>query len=288
MFGYVKAYRPDLRIREYEAYRGVYCGICRTMGKCFGLRSRLVLGYDSVFVAMLAADVQGERLCFRKCRCPVHPFEKRACANMAESLRFASAAYLILLWHKLCDDVQDSRSIRAFFTRLWLRKAYKRAAAAYPEAAKIAQTYMEEQQRVEKIPSPSMDVCSDPSARAMASLFELLSDAPSERRVLNRLGYMLGRWVYFMDAADDYAEDVQKGRFNAFARALPEEICGSSEQLRAVAQRTLDLTRNEMETAYSLLPEGMFAPVLQNIIQQGLPAETARVLDKTHKKGIRT
>ena len=37
MFGYVKAAKPDLRVREYEAYKGVYCTLCKTLGKRYGI-----------------------------------------------------------------------------------------------------------------------------------------------------------------------------------------------------------------------------------------------------------
>ncbi|MFT9057020.1 MAG: DUF5685 family protein, partial [Ethanoligenens sp.] len=30
MFGYVKPFKPELKIREFEAYRAVYCGMCHT------------------------------------------------------------------------------------------------------------------------------------------------------------------------------------------------------------------------------------------------------------------
>ena len=41
MFGYVKACPPQLRLCEWEAYRGVYCGLCRTLGRRFGPFARL-------------------------------------------------------------------------------------------------------------------------------------------------------------------------------------------------------------------------------------------------------
>ena len=37
MFGYVTANKPEMKIREYEYYRGVYCGLCRALGKCGGI-----------------------------------------------------------------------------------------------------------------------------------------------------------------------------------------------------------------------------------------------------------
>ena len=46
MFGYVKTCTPQLRLCEWEAYRGIYCGLCRTLGRRFGPLARLTLSYD--------------------------------------------------------------------------------------------------------------------------------------------------------------------------------------------------------------------------------------------------
>ena len=53
MFGYIKTYPPELKVREQEYYRAVYCGLCRTMGKCTGQCSRMALSYDFAFLVML-------------------------------------------------------------------------------------------------------------------------------------------------------------------------------------------------------------------------------------------
>ena len=53
MYGYIKAYAPELKVREQEYYRAVYCGLCRTMGKCTGQCSRLTLSCDVTFLALL-------------------------------------------------------------------------------------------------------------------------------------------------------------------------------------------------------------------------------------------
>ena len=53
MFGYVKPYKPELRVRELEEYKAVYCGLCRELGQSFGLFARFTLSYDFAFLAML-------------------------------------------------------------------------------------------------------------------------------------------------------------------------------------------------------------------------------------------
>ena len=49
MFGYIKTCTPQLRLCEWEAYRGIYCGLCRTLGRRFGPLARLTLSYDLPF-----------------------------------------------------------------------------------------------------------------------------------------------------------------------------------------------------------------------------------------------
>ena len=53
MFGYIKPDIPELKMKENELYKAVYCGLCKTMGKCTGCASQLTLNYDFAFLAML-------------------------------------------------------------------------------------------------------------------------------------------------------------------------------------------------------------------------------------------
>ena len=53
MFGYIRPEKTECKLREYEYYRGVYCGLCRSLGKCTGQCSRMMLGYDFTFMALV-------------------------------------------------------------------------------------------------------------------------------------------------------------------------------------------------------------------------------------------
>ena len=60
MFGYIKTCTPQLRLCEWEAYRGIYCGLCRTLGRRFGPLARLTLSYDFTFYATLEMALREE------------------------------------------------------------------------------------------------------------------------------------------------------------------------------------------------------------------------------------
>ena len=53
MFGYLQIQKSELLVREYEAYKAVYCGLCRQMGKDYSVFTRFTLSYDCTFYAML-------------------------------------------------------------------------------------------------------------------------------------------------------------------------------------------------------------------------------------------
>ena len=44
MLGYVTADRQELKIREFDVYRGFYCGICKSAGSRYGQLSRFEIG----------------------------------------------------------------------------------------------------------------------------------------------------------------------------------------------------------------------------------------------------
>lgn len=76
MLGYVTAERAELRMREYDIYRGYYCGICKSIGRRLGQMPRLVLSYDSVFLAMLLGSLTEEKETLDWEHCIVHPVKK--------------------------------------------------------------------------------------------------------------------------------------------------------------------------------------------------------------------
>ena len=71
MFGYVRPAADRLTQEQTDLFRSAYCGLCRTLGRRYGLPARMILNYDLAFLAILLAGGSGFS-CARH-RCPVHP-----------------------------------------------------------------------------------------------------------------------------------------------------------------------------------------------------------------------
>ena len=137
MFGYIKTCTPQLRLCEWEAYRGIYCGLCRTLGRRFGPLARLTLSYDFTFYATLEMALREEVPEFRRRSCGVNPLRRCRHCEENEALNRAADMAILSLWYKAADTIADG----GFFgrcggrlLRAMLRRQYRRVADNYPTA----------------------------------------------------------------------------------------------------------------------------------------------------------
>ena len=125
-----------------------------------------------------------------------------------------------------------------------------------------------------------MDEAAEPTALLMQQVLSSLSEDPMRRRVLERLGYLLGRWVYLIDALDDWDEDQAKGRYNPFACQAAETPDLDRGRLYEQARGTLYLTIAEMRKAYDLLGIRSLDTMMENILDLGLRQTVDAILQK--------
>lgn len=270
MFGYVKVWKPMLRVCELEAYRGIYCGLCRELGRRYGQLSRNFLSYDFTFAALLEMAVGTAPPAFEQKRCLLHPEKKENSLIPNPALSRACDDTVLTVWYKLKDNLSDgnpAEKAAASASMAALRGSYRKASAAQPEFAAVLEREIARQSALERAACPSTDEASDPSAQILASLFSSYSEDAGQKRVLGRLGYLLGRYVYLADALDDLEKDRKSHSYNPFLLCFPSS---SPEEIREQARGSLYLTIGEMETVYSLLEIHYFGPILENVFALGL------------------
>lgn len=279
MFGYIKPCRAELKVKEFEAYRGVYCGLCRRIGKEYGLLARCTLSYDYAFLALLQLTVQKADCAFTACRCIAHPTRKRCCLKDADALSFTAAAAMLMLSQKAKDRKRDDGIRGRLFagvTGPYFRRLHKKAAARFPKLAEHCEKIMPMQWEAEAKPDCTPDEAAHPTADTLGKILSELSEDETERRVLYRLGYCMGRWIYFMDALDDLETDKKRQRFNPLLLRFGTD----EEKCRDYAVELLQQSDAEAAAAYELLDAGNFSPVLENIIYLGMKQEQNRLLDR--------
>lgn len=285
MFGYVRVFQPDLKVKEYEMYRGVYCALCKQLGKKYGFLSRMTLSYDFTFLALLKSAVAEETCRFHQCRCIAHPLKKRNCCNSNASIAFAADAAVLTVYHKCLDSIADDGWWKSLSSRMLLpfaKRAAKKAAALHPELAATLDREMARQSALEKNRCASIDQAAEPTAVMLSAMMADGETDEKRRRVLERLGYCLGRWVYLIDAVDDLEDDLAHGGYNPYicSRALTTKDLSAVKETKQYAKLTLNACLAECAAAYDLLPVKRFDGILRNILSCGMSAEQDKVIEE--------
>ena len=283
MLGYVKIYKDELKIKEYHVFRSYYCGLCKTLKKEYGFSSRLGLSYDFVFLALMLSSVTNAPHACRAERCIANPFQKKAVAQSNECLSYSAGVMVTLTLLKLEDDIRDEHSIKSFFAYLAMLRAGHRVKKRYGMLYEKSKAHIAALSHLEESACTSVDQL----AHEFASLMQLIF-APAWigddniRRIMGHIGYMLGRFIYILDAYEDIERDEKKQCFNVF---LLNENALDKEQLRD----SLTFTLSSISNAYALLDIKQNKSIIENIIFLGLSHELDRVLDhkgeKKHEEG---
>lgn len=288
MFGYIRPLKPELKIKDYEAYRSVYCGLCKSLGRFFGPFARLTLNYDFTFLALLSMGLSDKPVCASKQRCIMHPFNKRLCCQNNEQLQLTACAAMLMVYYKNEDNYNDGNILDktvSLLLRPLTAFARRRAKRLYPNLDELLCDMMKRQTSLERQGCRNIDDAADPTASALSSICTMLSNNEREQRVLSRFGYLLGRWVYLIDALDDLEDDYKHKNYNPFLESSDTAPLSddSFAAIKEQAVASLRLTHGEMTKAYQLLTLYQYGNILENIVFLGLPAALARVCDRIDK-----
>lgn len=286
MFGYIKPQKSELRVREHECYKAVYCGLCRSMGKTCGKAFCGTLSYDFTFLAIIRMTLSGNSPEFEKKRCAAHPFHKRSSVKNNESLEYCSAAAALLSYGKCRDDISDEKGfirLRARLALPFFARARKKALRRFPDMAEMDERIASLLARMSEI---EKDTESEPSADRMGEVFGLiLSDIISfgldgaEKMTAVALGRAVGHWLYLIDAADDLADDQKRDRFNPFLAMFGED--GFTDGVRHSVSDAMIAILMDGERAIDLMDfkTAEFSEIIKNILYLGMPAEAKKILN---------
>lgn len=284
VFGYVRPASNRLTAEENERFRSAYCGLCHSIGKRYGFTARFLLSYDFTLLAILLSGGEDPR---RGCkRCVAHPCKGCTVMEGTEALDAAADRSVVLFWWQLRDHIADHGffgGLRYRLAALLYRGAYEKARRRVPDFDETVRERLAELSRRERERCASLDEAAEPFASLLSALSDAESD-PVRRRVLAQLFYHLGRWIYLVDAADDFADDAKSGNYNPlrYRYALEGDTLGEAEK-QAVAA-TLDRSIERMASAYALLDSGVWTPVLDSIFYDSLYGIGKAVLDGVYHK----
>ena len=276
MFGYVRYDIAELRVKDLMLYKALYCGLCKGIASSCGQMARIGLSYDMTFLSALLHNLTNTNVEIERKNCFEHAIRKRPIAKADALTQELGALNTLLTYYKLSDDVNDKERRKGRL--LWFKKGYKKAEKQYPELFKIVKAYVKDQAVQEK-KTASPDIAADPTAQLMVNLSrhflkERASDSSDE------LFYALGKWVYLIDALDDYDKDKKRGNFNPFLLEY-----GSFDKKKLLEEHREEISFL-FDSMFYAMREGLAGlkfyfnrDLTDNVILRGIPLETKRVFE---------
>jgi len=317
VFGYIRPLQGQLKVCELERFKACYCGMCHALGKNYGLLTRFTLSYEFVFLAMLFWGGE-ETPIIKRGRCIASPFRRKKYCAQNETLDVCAGYSVILTWWKLKDAILDEPFFKAIpqrFIKLVLSGAYRKASrefaefdgkardgissleqyeAPYKRRLKVWQETQrdrlegakgdrQEDAQGDAKEEQSLDGAADKFAQILCAAAS--GDMPvSTRRPMLELLYHLGRWIYIVDAVDDYAADVKTGRYNAIAALYPPREGKLPEESGQRLKTTLAHSNNLLCAAFELLPDNPWTTTVGNMVYLGMPDVCQQVFDRVGNK----
>lgn len=283
MFGYVRIDKPEMKVKEYEAYRGLYCSLCKAMGRYFGVLSRLTLSYDITFLLLVRLSFLGISPSFEQGRCPFNPTKRcNYCCNGENELKYTASVSMMMFYFKVKDNISDGSFFKKLIMYLllpWAKSKYKKAKRFYPEVAGIIEECMLRQSGNEKEKTPVTDKAAHESADALGKIVAFGFD--DEKGYLYRFGYGIGKWVYLMDAADDIEKDLKSKSYNAFVEKYSLSSYGDISQSTIDGIiGTLNLSCAIACEAYEKIENKTLVPIIENIIFSGMTIRMNNIFER--------
>ncbi len=278
MFGYVKTDNPNMIVKDTVLYKAMYCGLCKGIGKSCNQRGRLSLNYDLTFLSLFAHNVLDKDVKIEKQRCMIHWLRSRPIAVPDDLTLRIARLNVILAYYKCHDDVIDSKKGR--IKKSFFKSAYKKAKKVEPEFDKAVFEMYNALREFENKNTDSIDMISDPFGVMMQQIIkELLGDKATEDVL--QLAYYLGKWIYLIDAVDDFEKDKKRNNFNVFVVNFPninskQELMNEQGQfVKDVFGETLFLLKQSAQN----IKYNFNHDLIDNIIYRGLDKETHRITE---------
>ena len=278
MFGYVRINKMDLTFREYENYKGYYCGLCKYLKENHGEISRLGLNYDITFLIVILTAIYKPKPSIFQERCVVSPFKKKK-KIINEVTEYAASMNVLLTYYKLEDNLLDDKGIKDIFAYNLYKNKLNLAHNKYPQKSKIIKEQMNLLNKLEQEKEYNIDKVSNTFGEIMGEIFAYKTDKYEED--LRKIGFNIGKYIYILDAYEDLEEDYKKGRYNPFI-----EYINNKEELKQRVDRLVSMSLGLLSSSINNLNIQVNRGIIENIVYSGVYLRYKNILNKGSENNV--
>lgn len=262
MFGYIKINKMDLTFREYEYYRGYYCGLCKTLKNNHSEISRLSLNYDMTFLVVLLSSIYNPKLDIIEEGCIINPIKKKK-KIMSEITDYCANMNILLSYYKLEDNLLDDNRLKDKLLYNLYKKNFNKPYNDYSDKALKIKKELDILQNLEKQNSKNIDLVSNTFGNLMSDIFAYKEDENEE--ILRKIGFNIGKYIYILDAYEDLEKDYKKNRYNPFIDYIDKK-----EELKEIIEDLVGMSLGIISKYVESLDIKVNIGIIENIIYSGM------------------
>lgn len=260
MFGYITINKMELKFKEYYSYKGYYCGLCKRLKTKFSNKSRLTLNYDMTFLILLLSSLYEPDNKLYKERCIVHPSEKQLIIQN-EITDYAASLNVILSYYNLIDNWDDDKDYKSLAIAKALEKEFIKASSELKDISQTIKFRLNNISKLEKENTDDLDAVSNEFGHLMEEMFLYKRD--NWEQSLRKIGFYLGKYIYFIDAYEDMKKDEESKSYNPFNKL---KVDNKEEYAKNQLMLNLSLLSDEIEKLPLIQDKG----TIDNIIYSGI------------------
>lgn len=274
MLGVMMIRKPEMKFREFDRYRGFYCGLCRAIGKRCGAGCRLALSFEMTFLALLLSSLYEQEITEEHRRCVLHPMSKQLMLG-SEAIDYCADLSAIVSYYELRDDWEDEHRVSGLAASAAMKKAAERAGERLPRQRDAVVRYVQALHEVEARGEQNLDAAANLTGEMLAELYVMKPGL--YERDLRELGFYIGKFIYLCDSYEDIELDEKKKNYNPLL----------SRKDKADFEANCEILLSDMmaraSAAFERLPVIEDAEIMRNILYSGIWLRFEAATEKRRK-----
>lgn len=250
----------ELKFKEYYSYKGYYCGLCKCLKAKYGNKSRLTLNYDMTFLILLLSSLYEPENKIYNERCMVHPKNKQLIIQN-EITEYAASLNVLLSYYNMLDNWADDRDYKSLAAAKILQRQFQKSGSNLSDLTKIIKLRLNNISKLEKEDTEDIDAVSNEFGHLMEEMFLYKKDHWEQS--LRKIGFYLGKYIYFIDAYEDMKKDLENKSYNPFNKL---NIENKEEYAKNLLMLNLSFLSDEIEKLPLVRDKG----IIDNIIYSGM------------------
>lgn len=286
MFGYLKIYKDEMKLKDIKSYKKKYCALCYGIRENLGYVFSAILNYESVFLYIFLESIilsnEHEKVEFT---CSMNPLMRINVEVNTELLEYVSFVNYYLVMLKLKDNYNDEKHSfnRILLYCLQKNKRYLQKEEKYQEVFRKIEHQYVSLYELENREGSSFDTLAETMGNVLQEIVLFFCDffdvSTDKGRVKKFCGH-LGRWVYLIDAYDDFERDGKRNAFNP----LNEFGEGSEQVALKSGELMLRMMTCKMVEILKTIPISHNQEMIYNIIEYGTIQALQKAKYKKEKK----